>query len=71
MPSPLENFGIDPNKKGRGSGLYYLRGNGMYSKYHIHRDSMIKANGWQKSPIGLPKKSSIRHAGDGIVRRYH
>lgn len=70
MPSPLKHFGIDPNRKGRGSGLYYLRGNGMFSKYNLHRDSMIKASGWERNPVG-PKKSSIKHAGDGdYIRRY-
>lgn len=65
MPSPLKHFGIDPNKKGRGSGLYYLRGQGVYSKYDYHRDEKIVAKGYDIHKIGQPTKSKIRHSSDG------
>ena len=69
MVTSLRYFKRDPNGKGRGEGVYYHRGKGVYSKYDIKRDRKIKAKGWQKSRIGIPKKSAIRHTGDGKLPR--
>ena len=69
MVTPLKFFRSDPNKKGRGRGVYYHRGKGIYSKYSIERDSKIKAKGYRTNKIGLPKNSSIRHTGDGRLSR--
>jgi len=82
MPSPLKFFGADPNKLKRGRGLYYLRGNGYYSKYDPTvngRDAKIKAKGWKKSIVGKLKKgqksriggtnvAAIQHSTDGVLR---
>ena len=68
MPSPLRFFKQDPNGKGRGRGIYYIRAHGYYSKYDHKknsRDSKIKAKGWEKHKVGLPKASSFLHTGDG------
>jgi hypothetical protein len=69
MVSPLRFFKKDPNGTGRGRGVYYLRGKGIYSKYSIERDRKIKAKGYSKSKTGLPKASSILHTGDGNLPR--
>jgi len=69
MPSPLRIFGKDPNDLGRGRGLYYLRGHGYFSKYNPFRDAKIKAKGWRIHKIGLPRSTSIPHAGDGRLPR--
>lgn len=42
MPGSLEYKRSDPNKKGRGDGYYYHRGNGYYSKYSQERDAAKK-----------------------------
>jgi len=69
MPSPLRFFRSDPNKLGRGRGIYYLRGKGYFSKYDLERDKKIKAKGWNLNKIGLPRASSILHTGDGRLPR--
>lgn len=69
MPSPLRFFRVDPNKKGRGRGVYYLRGKGVYSKYNIERDRFIKAKNYKIHKIGLPRASTIKHTGDGRLPR--
>jgi len=69
MPSPLRFFRTDPNKKGRGTGIYYLRAKGYYSMYDIERDRRKKSKGWRKNIVGSPKKSSILHTGDGVLPR--
>jgi len=69
MPSPLRFFRKDPNKKGRGRGVYYHRGKGVFSKYNIERDKKIKAKGWKINKVGMPKASSILHTGDGRLPR--
>ena len=69
MVSPLRFFRSDPNKLGRGKGIYYLRGKGYYSKYSIARDKKIKAKGWRKNIVGTPRKSTILHTGDGRLSR--
>jgi len=73
MVTPLRFFRTDPNKKGRGQGVYYRRttkgGTIIYSKYDIERDKKIKAKGWKASRVGLPGKSRIRHTGDGKLPR--
>ena len=43
MVGPLKFFSRDPNRKGRGRGLYYHRGHGYYSKYSKKRDAKIRA----------------------------
>jgi len=75
MPGSLWLKKRDPNGKGRGKGLYYHRGNGVWSKYQIgpnSRDAKIKAKGWRKSKVGVNKKgkrSSMPQAGDGVLGR--
>jgi len=69
MPAGLKFFSRDPNDKGRGKGVYYHRGNGIYSKYDHKRDEKIKAKGWKVHKIGLPKGTRIPHAGDGRLPR--
>jgi len=69
MPGSLRYFKRDPNGQGRGPGVYYHRGKGVYSKYSIARDKKIKAKGYKVSPVGIPKKSKIKHAGDGRLKR--
>jgi len=68
MPTRLYQKTRDPNGKGRGPGLYYHRGNGIYSKYSEERDAMIQAKGFNIHNIGLPRRSKIRHTGDGRFR---
>lgn len=41
----LHPFGSDPNRRGRGAGLYYHRGNGQYSKYSKERDEAKLSKG--------------------------
>lgn len=68
MPGSLRFFRQDPNNKGRGRGVYYHRGKGIFSKYEVgpnNRDSKIKAKGWRIDKVGLPRASSKLHAGDG------
>ncbi len=69
MPSSLRHFKRDPNGKGRGEGVYYHRGKGVYSKYSSKRDSKILAKGYKQNRIGLPRKSKILHTGDGRLAR--
>jgi len=69
MPSPLRFFRSDPNKKGRGKGIYYLRAGGYFSMYDIERDRRKKSKGWKKNRVGAPKKSSILHTSDGDLPR--
>ena len=38
MVGPLKRFRRDPNRKGRGAGLYYHRGKGYYSKWGAKLD---------------------------------
>ena len=65
MPASLKYFKKDPNGLGRGAGVYYHRGKGIYSKYSSERDKKIKAKGYKIHPIGTPTKSRTLHAGDG------
>jgi len=69
MPAGMRFFKTDPNKQGRGRGVYYHRGKGVYSKYDIKRDKKIKAKGYKKHKTGLPLKSRILHTGDGVLPR--
>jgi len=69
MVSPLRFFKNDPNKSGRGSGVYYLRGHNYYSKYSIQRDRKKLSKGYQINKIGIPKGSSILHTSDGRLPR--
>ena len=57
MVGPLKKLKRDPNGKGRGSGLYYHRGNGVFSKYSRARDRARKS----KTPI---KKPQYKHTGE-------
>lgn len=65
MPTRLKFYRQDPNRKGRGQGVYYHRGKGIYSKYSVERDKKIKARGYKTHKVGRPTKSRIRHTGDG------
>jgi hypothetical protein len=70
MPGILQYFGIDPNKKQRGSGYYYMRGHGVWSKYSPLRDAKIQARGYKINKIGVNKKgkrSAKAQSGDGIL----
>lgn len=75
MPAPLIRFEKDPNKLGRGAGLYYRRGatkkypKGYYSKYSSLRDKNKKSYGYEKDLIGTPKISKLLHTMDGIIFR--
>jgi len=69
MVTSLKYFRRDPNKKGRGEGVYYHRGKGYYSKYSIERDKKIRARGWKQSLVGIPKMSAIKHTSDGRLPR--
>jgi hypothetical protein len=69
MVTPLKYFKQDPNRLGRGEGIYYHRGHGYYSKYSTHRDFMIQARGYGVDHIGVPRKSSYIHTTDGRIRR--
>jgi len=44
MVGRLMRKSSDPNRKGRGAGLYYHRGNGVWSKYSEKRDAKL----WHK-----------------------
>ncbi len=57
MLGPLQKRKRDPNAKGRGKGLYYHRGNGVYSKYSGVRDAKKKS----KTPI---KRKQYKHTGE-------
>jgi len=70
MPSRLTKFNTDPQKKGRGAGLYYHRGKGIYSKYDPDRDSLIVAKGYKVDKIGFPVKSKGRHLSDGKLKNW-
>ena len=69
MPGSLRYFRSDPNKQGRGRGVYYHRGKGVYSKYSLARDAKIKAKGFKVNKVGSPKKSKILHTSDGRLSR--
>lgn len=69
MPSSLKRHLRDPNKLGRGTGLYYHRGKGYHSKYSKDRDAKIQAKGFKIHPIGLPGKAKLLHTGDGHLTR--
>jgi hypothetical protein len=43
MVGGLKRYKRDPNGKGRGAGLYYHRGNGVYSKRDLRQDYARKA----------------------------
>ena len=71
MPSPLKYYRTDPERKGRGPGMYYYRGHPKYkfSKYSEARDSKIQAKGSKVHTVGLPKKSRYKHTSDGRLSR--
>lgn len=65
MPGKLIEYNSDPNGKGRGSGLYYHRGNGYYSKYSEDIDKKIKASRHiKKKKKGLIGRGKYRHTHD-------
>lgn len=71
MVTQQRYYNYDPNKQGRGAGMYYLRGHGYFSKFLESRDRKRKASGWQTSIIGQPKDSShYYHVTDGNIRDY-
>ena len=65
MPSRLIRWKTDPQKNGRGPGLYYHRGKGIYSKYSPDRDAKILKTGHKIDKIGIPSRSKGRHLSDG------
>lgn len=69
MVTPIKYFKTDPNKLGRGAGVYYHRGNGYYSRYSRTRDAKIKSTGWKVDVIGLPKATRYPQISDGVIHR--
>jgi len=69
MPSSIKYYKRDPNGKGRGPGIYYLRGKGYYSKYSLQRDKAKLSKGWKTHKVGLPKSTRIPQTSDGKLRR--
>ena len=67
MPTPIKFFKDDPNKKGRGPGIYYHRGHGYYSQYSIARDKARKSEGWEEDKVGLPRDTRYPHISDGYI----
>lgn len=65
IPTRLKFFSIDPQKKGRGKGVYYHRGKGIWSMYSIDRDMKKLSKGWKINKVGLPKGTKIPHTSDG------
>lgn len=61
MPGGIKYFGKDPNGLGRGSGAYYLRGKGYYSKYDVGRDKKKRSKGYNIDPVGFKLLSSGKH----------
>jgi hypothetical protein len=78
MPSPMKRYTADPDNKGRGPGIYYLRSwskanntqkiYAHHSKYSRKRDEKIKARGWRHndkvSQYGTPN-FPLGHTFDG------
>lgn len=64
MVGGLKWYRRDPNRKGRGAGYYYHRGNNEYSKYSSQNDTHKHA----KTKI---KKGNLRyrHTGDGTYKK--
>ncbi len=62
MVGPLKKLKRDPNGKGRGTGLYYHHGNGVFSKYSEKRDRARRS----KTPI---KKRQYKHTGELSFKR--
>jgi len=56
MPGPIKRYRSDPNSKGRGGGLYYHRGKGVYSKYKATRDKYHNAPKPRKAKNHKPGK---------------
>jgi hypothetical protein len=78
MPSPLKFSDVDPNKLGRGRGIYYRRTTvfkgkefpgGYFSQYLLKRDKARKSKGYELNPIGLPKSSKLLHTTDGYITK--
>ena len=59
MPGPIKRYRKDPQGKGRGPGLYYHRGRGIYSKYSGKADKKVGS----KRYAG---KGDYRHTNDRI-----
>jgi len=76
MVGQLEKFKRDPNGKGRGAGMYYHRGNGVYSKYSPHRDAVIRTPVTKVRKIAHservePHKGDYKSARDKTYRTGH
>jgi hypothetical protein len=67
MVTAIKYFSKDPNSFGRGAGVYYHRGHGIYSKYSRDRDKKKLSNGWKIDKIGLPKNTRHPHISDGKI----
>lgn len=61
MVGPLVRRRRDPNRRGRGPGVYYHRGHGYYSKYSETRDILKFEGRRAKRSYG---KARHRHKGD-------
>lgn len=57
MVGSLKYFKSDPNRNGRGAGLYYHRGHGYFSKYSRDRDKKRRSK-------TLVKNHKVRHTGE-------
>jgi hypothetical protein len=57
MVGPIKRLKNDPNRRGRGAGLYYHRGNGYYSKYSGMSDK-------HKHSKTIVKRRDMRHTGE-------
>jgi len=67
MPGPLKRYKRDPNGKGRGGGLYYHRGNGVYSKYSMGKDRKKKSG----AKYGKRKMFKRGKVGSGPLKHTH
>jgi len=66
MVGPLKRYSRDPQGKGRGPGLYYHRGKGVYSKYSPWRDRVHSG----KKP-GKRRDYRRGKVGSGPMRQTH
>lgn len=69
MVTRINFFKTDPNNLNRGSGYYYHRGKGYYSKYSKDRDKQKLSKGYKQSKIGLPNTLKFPHASDGWLKK--
>jgi len=63
LPGKLEHYKKDPEGKGRGAGLYFHRGKGVYSKYSEHGD-LIKIHPLRKKRRTKKQRKKWQHLED-------